>query len=923
MKNRRRGPALIRSRWLAILAMLLLLGMFPVSSQGSLLGQGGPTGITPRSYLPLISAKLVNPTGSNDWPMAGANPQRTSWNTEEVRGKLKPIWYRPIEPYIAENVQIIAAYGLLYVSTARGLIALDAETGNLRWNYPTELPLGHSPTIDGGVAYVGGLDHKLHAIDAMTGAGLWTFEAGAGFQTNPVVAEGRVYLGNRDGHMYAIHAHGRPQAGGLAWKYKTGGPVLFSAAYQDNTVYFASNDSHAYALNAGTGALVWKSAKLPGAGFASWWPVIAGDQVVFVGSAAYRPGYRPGLSDNLNALDRDELYPNRATDPRGTFVGPTGTEPGAWTLGTKTVDASRVMNYYEAKPWRRTYFVLDRVTGLEDTFDTDHDGQPEYAPVPWHGTQSGTRYPPVVGYDGVLYQSSNYVSSVWIPSGHVSGWKFGTQFISIPASGNAAVDEPLAYSAGGRLIYWSLTNDRAAGAFDISTPSTAPGREWNYYGYILEDLLPGYNLMLDVSIIRNDWPGPYGGPNGVYGEVGDGNPPIPYRGKVYMHRGNSVVAFGDYTGSPNPLPLLRIASPTPGQPAPPTTAELQGRLADEVTKIVAAGHLRPGYASGGLFGWQSVKECGESMLDYWHNPADMIYALTRALPHLPPDLQASTKAYLASEFATYPPYQYTHIGWRDGAPREAFDLPPEAEADRVKLPPSRWAAGFGFPGWGPADLINGNFPPYIFHTMWKYAQVTEDPEGSARLMLSQSVNIDGSSKLEAVPSDEVLTRFPFVHNAFIAGYLGYLRLQALAGYAESPAIRAELEHITALRAASFSKDTPYRGSSECRTLSVARNFTFLVPELADYLHDHALAKVQAAVDEYERVAPLWFVGMTEQAIMENAVQPLYDVNALFQAKALILREPRGELAKYLDVPAFARGDLFHIHNLIALLEAPQ
>ena len=95
-----------------------------------------------------------------------------------------------------------------------------------------------------------------------------------------------------------------------------------------------------------------------------------------------------------------------------------------------------------------------------------------------------------------------------------------------------------------------------------------------------------------------------------------------------------------------------------------------------------------------------------------------------------------------------------------------------------------------------------------------------------------------------------------------------------------------------------------------------------MPELADYLHDHALAKVQAAVDEYERVAPFWFVGMTEQAILENAIQPLYDVNALFQAKALILREPRGELAKYLDVPAFERGDLFYIHNLIALLEAP-
>ncbi len=84
---------------------------------------------------------------------------------------------------------------------------------------------------------------------------------------------------------------------------KPAGPILFSAAYQDNTIYFASNDSYAYALNAGTGALVWKSAKLPGAGFASWWPVIAGNQVVFAGSAAHRARYcRPGAGD-LDNLD--------------------------------------------------------------------------------------------------------------------------------------------------------------------------------------------------------------------------------------------------------------------------------------------------------------------------------------------------------------------------------------------------------------------------------------------------------------------------------------------------------------------------------------------------------------------------------------------------------------------------------------------
>ena len=95
---------------------------------------------------------------------------------------------------------------------------------------------------------------------------------------------------------------------------------------------------------------------------------------------------------------------------------------------------------------------------------------------------------------------------------------------------------------------------------------------------------------------------------------------------------------------------------------------------------------------------------------------------------------------------------------------------------------------------------------------------------------------------------------------------------------------------------------------------------FLVPELADYLHDHALAKVQGAMAEYENLAPYWFVSFATEGFGENALNPLYDSQALFLAKAWILNEPGAELEKYLDVPAFARGDLFYIQKLVAAIE---
>ncbi|HTP11325.1 MAG TPA: hypothetical protein VMP08_23895, partial [Anaerolineae bacterium] len=89
---------------------------------------------TYKVYLPFIA----RPSDEKSWPMAGANPQRTSWTAEEVRGALRPEWYRVVDSYIPAKVQIVAANNTLFVSTANGLYALDAQTGATRWVYATD-----------------------------------------------------------------------------------------------------------------------------------------------------------------------------------------------------------------------------------------------------------------------------------------------------------------------------------------------------------------------------------------------------------------------------------------------------------------------------------------------------------------------------------------------------------------------------------------------------------------------------------------------------------------------------------------------------------------------------------------------------------------------------------------------------------------
>jgi outer membrane protein assembly factor BamB len=902
-------------------------------------------------FLPVVAKTSSSVSTGLDWPMLAANPQRTSWTPEEVRGDLQLDWYRPIEPYIPYKIQPIAANGNLYISTARGLYAFRASDGDLSWVYPTEVPLGHSPTIatvnGKSIAYVGGYDREIHALDANSGQeiSVYTpFVANAGFETNPLIVNNTIYAGNRDGYFYALDAID----GSLKWRYKTEGPILFSAAFKNGVVYFASNDAHAYALSAASGSLIWKSQKLLGAGFHSYWPVVyteptsGKDYVIFTSGENYR--FRVM---NLVVEESDSIFNN---SPDGELLGPTSASiPGDWVPGTVVIDASILTNYFEKRPDRRTVFVLDGATGEEFSFDSDNDGNLEYAPFIQSGvTHSGSKYPPIVnGVDGVYYQANAFITPGWITRGGPVGWRFGTQFIS-RVNGidiGFASDEPLAYSSGGKLVYWVLCCDRMAGAMDVTIPYGQPNRSWQYYGYNLANnsLAPGYQQMYDDGDPssyneENGWQlysGKNQSKNGIYGKHGSTqSPPIPYRGKLYLLKGNALLAFGPTGTNPKtPLPLATVV-PMRSTPTGPTKSELNQRLESEVQKILAAGPLRPGYHDSGFIdlygngGFTDERGFGE-IFDYFQNPADTVYTLLLAYPHLASTTQQQVKAYLQNNYGPGATYDFTkivHIGWGSGAAREVFDIPPEVS--------DLWGQPYESPYDPSTEPICGwcgywqHFPPFSFYAAWKYAQIVDNGEPALAANLYNLM----SSKLEAPLGDDIFLKRPYWLNLYIAGYEGYLELQQLAGYPQDQNVLATYQHLLDLRTNGFSKDTPYppvgSGSgnweeSYHNSLAVARNFMFLTPELADYLNQHIYSQIQDAIDEYEYVAPYWFVAKFDDSYGEGTLQQLYDYPALFQAKAYILKQPYEELVKWLDAPAFYRGDLFYIQNLVAALNANQ
>jgi hypothetical protein len=371
--------------------------------------------------------------------------------------------------------------------------------------------------------------------------------------------------------------------------------------------------------------------------------------------------------------------------------------------------------------------------------------------------------------------------------------------------------------------------------------------------------------------------------------------------------GNTIVAMAPGGSATAPLPMAATVAVQDRLPTPPLT-DLRLRLEEEVQKMVAAGHLKPGLFKATI-GDYYLAGNGNAAMDqgiyYFSNPGDTIYALVRALPHLSLTVQQQARAYIQSEMANYPIDTYAYVGHVDGVSRQAAVVPPEHQA--------AFAIG------KQTDVYNNlpwKFPMTAFYAAWKYAQIW--PGEASRLYANMRSKVTVPCQL----SDTELATNTQVLNAYIAGYLGYLELEKLAGQPVSTGVQNEHQRLLAMRVNSFSIDAPFDDGSGgwIQNFIMARHFLYMTPELGQALRQSKLSQVQAALNRINAVTPYWFVEGYDATTREGTHQQLYDV-ATFNAYAMILQTPYPEIVKYLDAPAFPVGDLLYMHNLVSVLES--
>jgi alcohol dehydrogenase (cytochrome c) len=186
---------------LSVLVGLLLMCGFAIHAQDGA-----------RSFVPVTDAMLQKPNAA-DWLMWrrtldgwGYSPL-DQINRNNV-GQMRMVWTRGMGPGNIEATPLVYN-GVMYLPNPGDYIqAIDAQSGDLIWEYQRKLPEGRRPSTKRNIAIYGNMiistsqDNQVYALDAQTGKLVWETPVldptkPANASSGPIIANGKVIAGRQ------------------------------------------------------------------------------------------------------------------------------------------------------------------------------------------------------------------------------------------------------------------------------------------------------------------------------------------------------------------------------------------------------------------------------------------------------------------------------------------------------------------------------------------------------------------------------------------------------------------------------------------------------------------------------------------------------------------------------------------------------
>ncbi|HEU0032825.1 MAG TPA: PQQ-binding-like beta-propeller repeat protein [Kofleriaceae bacterium] len=123
-----------------------------------------------------------------------------------------------------QGSRVLVAGGMVYSTMGDEVIAIDSESGEVKWRYAlagnTATEGGHlgtAPLVAGNDIVVATLSGNVVRLDAKTGKLNATYKTGAPLRSQPAVMGGWIYLGSEDGRLIAIDTHDKSLTGWPTW----------------------------------------------------------------------------------------------------------------------------------------------------------------------------------------------------------------------------------------------------------------------------------------------------------------------------------------------------------------------------------------------------------------------------------------------------------------------------------------------------------------------------------------------------------------------------------------------------------------------------------------------------------------------------------------------------------------------------------
>ena len=231
-----------QNKWLLIVLLVLFVGAFVWHNYHIV-----PNPVTLLTKRP--STDLSSLSAPGQWSMTGGDLERTRYIVDPPalpQGRL--LWSS--EAGLLDGVSLPAIVdGTVYVGSDFRFLALDANTGDIKWDKEMAGLVNSSPTVAGDMVYVGSTDANLWVFDRFTGETQWIFETGNYVSSSAVVSNGFLFIGSGDHSMYALDA----KTGRKLWEFETSDLITSPPSLHNGVLYFTSSDDSLYSVNYRTG----------------------------------------------------------------------------------------------------------------------------------------------------------------------------------------------------------------------------------------------------------------------------------------------------------------------------------------------------------------------------------------------------------------------------------------------------------------------------------------------------------------------------------------------------------------------------------------------------------------------------------------------------------------------------------------------